>query len=154
MQLTGFACYGSCCPFCARSAALSEMNDFDYAATVAFVSLGNKEPNSDAVPKSYEEAITLFPDPLAPGFMATATIGESDEAANYGTRYWVGFCVSSVCRRTYGPCTRDGLLAWRGFRCEYRLERRTTPTRDIVLSIRRKFPMGARFSFMMPSVWL
>ena len=61
MQLTGSACHGSCCPFCARSAAISEMNDFDYAATVAFVSVGNKEPNRDAVPKFYVEAIAPFP---------------------------------------------------------------------------------------------
>src|SRR6476660_2295435 len=100
-------------------------DDFHYAPTVAFVSLSNKEPNSNAVPKFYVDAITHFPDPLAPGFTATATIGESDEAANYGTRCWVGFCVSNVCRRTCRPSTRDGLLAWRGFRRERSLERHT-----------------------------
>jgi hypothetical protein len=64
---------------------------------VAFVSLGNKEPNSDAVPKFYVEAIAHFPDPLAPGFTATATIGESDEAANYGTRFLGWFlCVKRL----------------------------------------------------------
>jgi hypothetical protein len=40
--------------------------NFHYARTVAFVSLGNEEPNSDAVPKFYVDAIAPFSDPLAP----------------------------------------------------------------------------------------
>lgn len=35
-------------------------DDFHYAPTVAFVSLSNKEPNSNAVPKFYVDAITHF----------------------------------------------------------------------------------------------
>ena len=53
------------------------------------------------------------------------TIGEGYETVNYGSRAHLAFCVPSVCRRAFGIRTRHGLLAWRRFRRECSLERRT-----------------------------
>src|SRR5438128_510144 len=84
---------------------------------------GTKRRRSSEV---YIEAIApIFPDLLASGLSTREAIGEGHEVVNYGSRAHVAFCVPSLCRRAFGPRTRDGLLAWRRFRRECSLERRT-----------------------------
>src|SRR5256885_1946081 len=52
-------------------------------------------------------------------------IGEEYETAHYGSRAHLTFCVPSRCRRAFSTRARHGLLAWRRFRRECSLERRT-----------------------------
>ena len=66
---------------------------------------GNKEPNSNAVPKLIQKRLRpVFPDLLASEFSKREAIGEGHDAVNYGsrTRDWarLAFRVPTVHQRT------------------------------------------------------
>ena len=79
----------------------------------------------------YRGDCPIFPNPLAPGFTARVTIGEGHEVVNYSSRVRVAFGVANVRWRAYSSRSRDGLLAWRRFRRECGLERRTAARRAL-----------------------
>src|SRR5207247_972967 len=62
---------------------------------------------------------------LLPDLQREWAIGEGHETANYGSLVHLAFCVPSLCRRVFSTRARHSLLAWRRFRRECSLERRT-----------------------------
>ena len=66
---------------------------------------------------------------LPPDLQREWAIGEGHETANYGSLVhslvYPAFCDPSLCGRVFSTRARDSLLAWRRFRRECSLERRT-----------------------------